>query len=381
MESPSRPEDSRRSFCVKLLHLLTAALLAAPSLQAGAEPKLEHIAVFPTQQVTGIGVSPKSGRIFVNFPDWADPHTLSVAELAPDGRLKPYPDEAWNSKDGDPAKRWVCVQSVVVDDEDHLWVLDPASPKMAGVTPGGAKLVKIDLRTNKVAQVIPFPADIASPKSYLNDVRIDSKNQTAYITESGEGSIIVVDLRSGGARRLLKQVPATLAEDSEIVVDGIKPIDAQTGKSPAIHADGIAFDAAKDVVYFHALTGHTLYSISAADLRNDALSSKDLEARISAVTKTPKPDGMLETPDSKILLTAIEDNGIVEIDPATGHIRSIIQDKLLQWPDTLAWGPNGKLYITTSQIHRMPRNNNGVNKQQGPFGIFAVQVPAEKKAE
>ena len=33
---------------------------------------LNEIASFPDQQVTGVGVSTKSGRIFVNFPYWSD---------------------------------------------------------------------------------------------------------------------------------------------------------------------------------------------------------------------------------------------------------------------------------------------------------------------
>ena len=64
-----------------------------------------------------------------------------------DGKPKPFPDEAWNAKAGPPAQRWICVQSVVVDDQDALWVLDPTSPKTEAVVEGGPKLVKIDLGT------------------------------------------------------------------------------------------------------------------------------------------------------------------------------------------------------------------------------------------
>lgn len=338
----------------------------------GQEKALEQVATFPTQQVTGIGVSPKSGRIFVNFPDWSDPHGVSVAELGKNEELIPFPDASWNTATGDPAQRWVCVQSVVVDDEDNLWILDPASPKMEGVVPGGAKLVKVDLKTNQVAQVIVFDAQIASEKSYLNDVRIDTAGQAAFITESGEGSLVVVDLKMGKARRLLKGAACTAAEKTEIVVDGIKPTDAKTGKTPAIAADGIALDVKTGTLYFHALTGHTLYRVSTADLENKSLTEKDLVAKVSKVATTPKPDGMLETPSGKILLTAIEEDGIIELDPKTGESKVVIRDKRLQWPDTLAWGPDGSLYVTTSQIHRMPKNNGGVSKQEGPFGVFKI---------
>jgi hypothetical protein len=79
--------------------------------------------------VTGVAVSAQD-RVFVKF--WSDDHTISVAEVV-DGKLRPFPDEAWNTKDGPVDKRWVCVQSVVVDDQDAVWVLDPASPKTEAV--------------------------------------------------------------------------------------------------------------------------------------------------------------------------------------------------------------------------------------------------------
>ena len=112
------------------------------------------------------------------------------------------------------------MQSVVVDDQDALWVLDPASPKTEAVVEGGPKLVKIDLATNKVMQTITFDENVAPKRSYLNDVRLDTKTGDAFITESGTGAIIVVDLKSGQARRLLANNPSTKLEpEAEIVVD------------------------------------------------------------------------------------------------------------------------------------------------------------------
>ena len=121
-------------------------LLQASAIRA-AQVELKEVAAFPTQQVTGVTVSAK-GRVFVNFPFWSDDHTISVAEVA-DGKPKPFPDEAWNEKAAPSAQRWICVQSVVVDDQDALWVLDPPSPETAAVVKGGLKLVKIDLAQTK----------------------------------------------------------------------------------------------------------------------------------------------------------------------------------------------------------------------------------------
>ncbi|MGI9074470.1 MAG: hypothetical protein ACR2JB_24860 [Bryobacteraceae bacterium] len=103
-------------------------------------------------QITGVTVS-RTGRLFVNFPLWSTEYLNAVVEVQKDGTAKPFPDEYWNRWDRkrDTArKQFVCVQSVVVDDTDTLWVVDAAAPMLASPVPGGAKLVKIDLQTNRV---------------------------------------------------------------------------------------------------------------------------------------------------------------------------------------------------------------------------------------
>jgi sugar lactone lactonase YvrE len=374
-------KDSHERLKFQLLPQLVLPLLMALAATAVALPlqaqksALEEVATFPKQQVTGVTVSPQ-GRVFVNFPFWSDDHTVSVAEIV-DGQPKPFPDEAWNAKEGPPEGRWVCVQSVVVDDQEALWILDPASPKTEGVVKGGPKLVKVDLSTNKVVQTIPFDETVAPARSYLNDVRLDTKTGHAFITESGMGAIVVVDLKSGRARRLLADHPSTKVEPGmEIVVDGMKIIDPKTGKAPEIHADGIALDKERGWLYYHPLTGVTLYRIKTDHLLDETLSDAQLGAKVEKVETTPKPDGMLEAPNGAVYLTAFEKNAIVRFDPGTRKVTTIIEDDLLQWPDTLAWGPDGKLYVTTSQIHRMPKYHGGQSKQKGPFAVYRLNVPS-----
>ncbi|WP_431522501.1 L-dopachrome tautomerase-related protein [Sphingomonas phyllosphaerae] len=71
------------------------------------------------------------------------------------------------------------MQSVVADDRGNLWVADSAAPGQSYVVPGGAKLVRFDLATDRVAQVIHFDENVAPPSSYINDVRLGADGRHA----------------------------------------------------------------------------------------------------------------------------------------------------------------------------------------------------------
>jgi sugar lactone lactonase YvrE len=339
------------------------------AIASGAE--LREVASFPDKQLTGVGVSTKSGRIFVNFPYWSDDHSISVAEIV-NGQPKAFPNDEWNTP-GPAGSHFICVQSVVVDDKDNLWVLDPAAPKMQEIVEDGPKLVKIDLGTNHVVQTIPFGEDVAPKKSYLNDVRIDTRTNTAFITESAKGAIIVVDLKSGKARRLLDGHASTQPEkDLKLIVDGKVLIDQQKKTPPHIASDGIALDVRNGFLYYHALTGHTLYRIKTSLLTDEKLGKHELEAKVENVGQTPAPDGMLEAPDGSVYLTDIEGSEVVRWNPANRHVEPVTADKRLLWPDTLSWGPNGEMYVTASQIENMPRFNNGKSTRIEPYKLWKI---------
>lgn len=175
---------------------------------------IEAMAFFDGAMPTGVTVSQK-GRIFVNFPQWGDKVTATVMELKK-GKTVPFPDQKINTcEKGFEKDCFVSVQSVVVDPRDRLWVLDTGSIAFGPTTFGGPKLVGIDLATNKVFKTILFPPDVALVNTYLNDIRFDLRKGTdgmAFITDSGAGAIIVVDLATGKAWRRLVNHPSTKAE-------------------------------------------------------------------------------------------------------------------------------------------------------------------------
>ena len=324
-------------------------------------------------QVTGVAVSQEE-RIFVNFPRWDKDPLSSVVEVLEDGSLRPYPDNDWNrwGKDeaGHPEAHFVCVQSVYVDDDNFLWILDPASPAFNGVVPGGAKLVKVDLSSNRVVRVIPFD-DLAAPRgSYLNDVRVDTAKEVAYMTDSGLGAIVVVDLGSGRSRRLLTDHPSTKAEPGYVPRIGGRELRTGTGQVPQIHADGIALDAEGEYLYYHALTGRALYRIRTSVLMDPGQSAADLARSVERLAETGAVDGMLMDANDNLYLTALEENAVIRYRPAGGTLDTIMRDDQIQWPDSLAISPDGYLYVTASQIHRSPRFSQGKDERVLPYSMF-----------
>ena len=315
-----------------------------------AEPTLEIIAE-SDRQWTGVAVT-KEGRVFVNFPRWSPEVPVSVAEVLADGTLVPWPDEAWNSwaPDADPSTTFVCVQSVVADGMGSLWVLDPANAGFQGVIPGGAKLVEIDAASAGVVQVIAFDGRIALPASYLNDVRIDHRHRAAYITDSGDGALIVVDLRTGVSRRVLDDHPSTAAEATVLTFEGNRWL-LPDGSAPQVHADGIAYDRVGDFVYYQALTGRTLYRIAGGALRDPSLDEDTLAGMVETVAESGASDGLLWDGADGIFISAIEEDAIKRWSPE-GGVETVIADPRIAWPDSFALGPDGGLFVTTSQIHR-----------------------------
>ncbi len=338
----------------------TATLLAAAAVaisiagmaRAAGNTGLTKVAGFD-HQVTGVSVAP-DGRTFVNFPRWTDDAPISVAEVLPGGKLRPYPDARWNSwrnarQNEMPAGDYfVCVQSVVAGGRASLWVLDPAAPGNEKILPGGPKLVRIDLATNKVAKVIKFPEAVVLQGSYLNDIRFSPDGRTGYITDSGtRGAIIVVDLANGTSFRALDGHPSTQVEKDVVVkVDG-KPLKRPDGRQPAFAADGIALSNDGATLYWQALTGRTLYAIATSKLTKGVAAS-EVASAVRTVGTTTVADGLWMSKAGMLYVTSPMDNSVKCWTGST--LETVVSDPRLRWPDTMSEGPDGTLYVTASHI-------------------------------
>ena len=350
----------------------TAAAPAAP-----ANSPLQVVAEFNDPQMVGVAVEP-GGKIFACFPRWDWNPAYPVAEVGPHNTLRPYPNASWcmwnDSVKNEPLKHWICPQSVFIDKAGMVWVLDPAAPGLKFTVPGGPKLVKTDPKTGQVLLTIPFPESVAPRKSYLNDVRIDLQNNYAYMTESGTGALVVTDLKTRQSRRLLASHPSMKAEKGLVIkAAGHAMLDLQ-GKPAQFNVDGIALSTDNTYLYYCPLTGHKLYRIKTAALRDAALKDAQLAQQVETVGEIPATDGLEIDAANNVYLTSFENSALMRRTPA-GTIETLVQDDRLQWPDTYSLTADGTLYVANSSIHKTPNWNKGVGQPRPPFRIFKMAIP------
>ena len=332
------------------------ALLLASSMSGGIAwaqtARVTPVASFE-HEATGVAASP-DGRVFVNFPRWNADVPVSVVEVRQDGTTVPYPDVEWNSwrnataMQVDVRNHFVNVQSVVADGRGNLWVLDPGAPNAEKVLPGAAKLVRIDLRSNSVQRVYPFDDQVAPPDSYLNDVRFSPDGRHAFITDSGRGAIVVLDLDSGTATRFLDRHPTTMLDPTvQVMTDG-RPLRRPDGRQPMFHADGIELMPDGHLVW-QALTGRTLYRIPTRELTRPDATADSVARAVQRLADNRVADGLLTTRDGRLLITAPEENA-VRVMRGNGPITTLVRDRRLRWPDSMAEAPDGSILVTASRI-------------------------------
>jgi sugar lactone lactonase YvrE len=334
--------------------------------------QLELVFKDDTYQLTGVAVS-KDGRLFTCYPLWPGPHKWDVVEIVGPDASRPYPDEQWNSwKEGDDGKhKWVCVQAVYVDEENYLWVVDPACPHMEEVYDESYKLVKFNLATNTIAHIYRFE-NVLDKKSYINDVRVDTKRNVAYLTNSNEGGILVVNLESGSARELLKGHHSVKHDKSfKLMVDGKEF--KKKGKPVHLQSDGIALTPDGEWLYYKPLTDNKLYRIKTAHLRDESLRSEDIEPYVEDLGKFSVTDGMIFDRNGHLYLGDYQNYKMIRITPNLDK-EELITDERLIWPDSYAISPDDYLYISCSQINKQPDYNEGENKRSSPYTIYRIKI-------
>lgn len=349
---------------------MLAFLWNAPSANA----QLELVYTDSLYQVTGIAVD-TAGRIFITHPYWSDVHKYGVVEVSSIRRTYPYPDKEWNGwKPGiDGKEMFVCPQAVHVDKQNNLWVVDPASPFLQQTVDSAVKVVSFNLRTNKLNRIYYISPEVAGKDSYINDIQVDVKREFAYLTDSKQGAIIVLDLVTGTAYKGISNHFSTRSDTAfNFNPDG--KTWATNGTPNKVHADGIALSPDGKMLYYKPLTDDKLYRIKTKALRNYFLKTDKKSKKIEDLGHVCTSDGMVFSPDGHLYMGDIVNKQIIKYHPGKKKKEVILQSDQLIWPDSYAIH-NGYLYITISQIHRMPAFNDGKDMRSGHFVVYRMKLP------
>lgn len=318
--------------------------------------RMKEVVSFKGIQVTGIGICEK-GRMFVNFPRWRDGVPFSVVEVLKDGSHRAYPNNEmneWENGNEISPDKFVCVQSVIAY-KGKLYVLDTKNPSMKQVLDVPTIYV-FDLPTDTLYRTYKL-ADSTKQSSYTNDLRVDDKAGKIYLTDSGAPGLIVLDIESGENYRVLDGHPFTTAEVNHINAGG-------KGYDGTIHSDGIALDRKNDILYFHALTGYTLYGIPTSQLISGAVD----EEKIFRM-KTPAPDGMIMDEKGNLYMGDLEHNAVVYLTSDRKEIHTLVEGGNISWPDSFAIYDD-ELYFTNSRIHEAVGDISGMT-----FPVDKVKLP------
>jgi sugar lactone lactonase YvrE len=298
------------------------------------------------------------GNSYLSVPRWHQgiPATLNrIVDVDGKPVLEAFPSWEMNAQ-GDPD----ALQAVLgfeIDENDVMWILDQGHIDGAPSLDGAQKIVKWDLRENKLLDVIKIPAEISDyTASFLNDICVDNEAGYAYIADSGiftdplQGGLVVVNTTTNELRRVLHQHVSTQdVADYWFEIDGAR-INAESPMRTG--ADGIALSHDRLTLYWCPLTSRNLYCIDTALLQDFSTPDADLEnAVVDLGSKGTNTDGMTADNQGRIWFTMLEGMGMGYYDPADGGMHRVVADERMIWVDTPQIDNSGYILFSVNQLH------------------------------
>lgn len=353
----------------------------APASPAGALPprappdRLASIAHSDKLVWTGVVVAPDR-RVFVVSSRVAGGAGPSLAVIDAQGIPVAYPGEAPGLAAGDakadPAHAFVGLNAIRLAPDNSLWVVDSGVPGFGKTPlPGAARLVRIDLASNSVTRSYGLPPEVLQPKSLIAEVRFNGGH--AYITDAGAPGLIVLDLATGSARRLLDGDPSTTAQ-RPIIVDG-ETLKGADNKPVMINADQLEVTPDGKYLYYQPLPG-PMFRVPTALLDDAKASPRSVAAGVQFWYDTPALGGSAIGADGTLYLNDVENDSVLSLTPDR-VLTTIIRDPRLHWAAS-PFLANGTLTLPVAQLDRAPPFRHGKSQVRLPLELFSLRlaVPA-----
>ncbi len=327
-----------------------------------------------SQAPGNIAVTP-DGRLIVSQHSLYDP-LYRVIEVLPDGTVKPFPNEQWATEPGEDDVGLSSVLGIRSDLNGIIWMLDNGS--------GFSRLVAWDSRKDVLHDIIDIPEPVRKSNSFFNDLAIDPVHNKIYISDPAgpeSPAIVIVDIESGSSRRVLEGHESVVPEPLPIVIgDKTMGVDRDGNGVPMLGIDPITIDPESEWLYYGPSQGSSLWRIRTEDLVDESLSENDLSSRIERYGDRPVCDGITVDGAGNIYITDVTSYAVGVIEPS-GEYRILYRDEsLLVWPDGMSFGPDGYIYVASSQLHLAAALNNGEDLSKKPYYIVRFKALAKGSA-
>lgn len=317
-----------------------------------------------------------NGRFIVGSPRWtANGDTRPAVAIArEDGTLVPYPDAAWNSwaPGREAAGVLVSVNAIHQDAQGGLWIVDSGAPEFGGEpVRHGPKVVHVDPRTDTVVRTYLIPDEAIRAHSYVDDIRIHGRR--AYLTDAGEGAVLVLDLEDGRVRRRFDGQPFVRARAGDTIEVAGKVLRGGDGKPLQVNADPLELSPDGQVLYFGPLSG-PLSQIQTRYLDDDDIDDEALARLVRPWFGIPPVGGTAMAADGSLYYTRLADNTLVVRRP-DGTTAPVVRDRRLRWADAPFLDGKGHIYLPAAQIDGAAPFNDGTSTMQPPFEVLRVDLP------
>jgi sugar lactone lactonase YvrE len=307
-----------------------------------------------------------------------------VSELK-DGQPVPYPNaeiQLWQ-QDADPTRTFMKVNALRVGPDGDLWVVD-AGARAVGykAVPGAAKIVRIDLRANRVRRVYQAPPSAIREYSYYNDMRFSPDGRRVYISDAAglAPAIVVLDIETGQMRRVLENHPLTIAR-FKMYGDGRQlvlkdPIPAWWGgmtTDKMVNVDQLEVSPDGRWLYFHPIGG-PLARVETRLVDDPRTPADTLFNSVEKLIDTWTAAGTAIDAAGNIYMSRVNTRSVMRIAPDL-TVTTLVSDPRLTWVDAMWIDTAGFLYMPAAQLDKTSANFAGKPAQlRYPMKIWKMAI-------
>ncbi|KAI9714020.1 MAG: hypothetical protein M1820_000750 [Bogoriella megaspora] len=366
-----------KSLCITLLKTgLLSKLVASQSYTGPEDPRLQIEVVLDVPS-TGASTTP-DGRLFLilkRIDGSTGPQLVEYNRTT--NTSTAYPNEEWNTynQGDDPTTHFLGINSQRIGPDGNLWLVDTGSSALLGSVelPYGPKLIVIDVNTNEVTKQYPL-GNVTRSTSLLDDIRFHNSTSKAYLTDAGSPGLIVLDLPSGNAIRVL---------DDDLSTREYMPVSAEgsilysAGKPAYIYADQLEVSPDGKYLYYQPSSGglsriETQYLDQA--FYNSSLNSNSILGQyVQPYAHTPSTGGTAVDANGNVYVSDTDSQRIVRVAP-NGTMTTLVQDPRLLWVDAMWIDSQQRLWMPAAQLNRGTPFNNGTSRIVKPIYVYGLDI-------